>query len=53
MKKNMDSIQFESRAELNELMKVIDKYLKRNQDEKENKTLKRLFDLLGVMDMEW
>ena len=38
---------------LQELMKVIDKYVKQNPAEKENKTLERFFDLLDVMDMEW
>jgi hypothetical protein len=32
---------------------VIDKYVKQNPAEKENKTLERFFDLLDVMDMEW
>ena len=35
------------------IMKVIDKYVKQNPAEKENKTLERFFDLLDVMDMEW
>ena len=35
------------------LPKVIDKYVKQNPAEKENKTLERFFDLLDVMDMEW
>ena len=53
MKKDMDKIQFEYRYEVHELMKVIDKYVKQNPAEKENKTLERFFDLLDVMDMEW
>lgn len=53
MKKDMDKIQFESRAEIQELMKVVDNYVKQNPKEKENKTLERFFDLLDVMDMEW
>lgn len=53
MKKNMDTIQFESRREIQTLMEVIDKYVKQNPKEKENKTLERFFDLLDVMDMEW
>lgn len=53
MQKNMDTIQFESRDELQELMNVIDKYVKQNPKEKDNKTLRRFFDLLDVMDMEW
>ena len=50
MKKEMDKIQFEYRYEVQELMKVIDKYVKQNPAEKENKTLERFFDLLDVMD---
>lgn len=53
MKKELDKIQFEYRAEIQELMKVIDKYVKQNPEEKNNKTLERFFDLLDVMDMEW
>ena len=52
-KKEMDKIQFEYRYEVQELIKVIDKYVKQNPAEKENKTLERFFDLLDVMDMEW
>lgn len=44
MKKEMDKIQFEYRYEVQELMKVIDKYVKQNPAEKEK---------LDVMDMEW
>ena len=53
MKRNMDTIQFESRYEIEELMKVIDKYVKQNPEEKENSELKRFFDLLDAMHMEW
>lgn len=53
MQKNMDTIQFESRAELHELMKMVDQYVKQNPKEKQNKTLERFFDLLDAMDMEW
>jgi len=34
MKRNMDTIQFESRTEIRELMNVIDKYIKQNSKEK-------------------
>ena len=37
MKKEMDKIQFEYRYEVQELMKVIDKYVKQNPAEKENR----------------
>ncbi|WP_195267499.1 hypothetical protein [Eubacterium sp. 1001713B170207_170306_E7] len=53
MKKDMDKIIFESRREIEELMKVVDRYVNQNPEEKENKTLKRFFDLLDVIDMEW
>ncbi|MEG2812987.1 MAG: hypothetical protein RSA79_00145 [Oscillospiraceae bacterium] len=53
MKKDMDKIQFEYRAEIRELMKVIDKFVEQNPSEKENKTVERFFNLLDVMDMEW
>ena len=53
MRKDMDKIQFEHRYEVQELMKVIDKYVKQNPSEKDNKTLERFFYLLDVMEMEW
>lgn len=53
MKKNMDTIQFESRAEIRNLMEMIDKYVKQNPSEKNNKTLEQFFNLLDVMEMEW
>lgn len=53
MQKDMDTITFESRSEIQELMKVIDRYVKQNPEEKENKTLERFFDLLDIMELEW
>lgn len=53
MKKDMDTIQFEHRYEVQELIKVIDKYVRQNPVEKSNETLKQFFDLLDVMDIEW
>ncbi len=53
MQKELDTIKFEYRYEVQELMKVIDKYVKQNPSEKENRTLERFFDLLDSMDMEW
>ena len=53
MKLNMDTIQFEARYEIRELMEVIDKYVKQNPNEKNNETLKRFFDCLDTMDMSW
>lgn len=53
MRRELDKIQFEEREEIYELIRVIDKYVKQNPEEKENKILERFFDLLDVMDMEW
>ena len=47
MQKDMDTIQFESRREIEEVMKVLEK------EKEENQTVKELYDLLDVMHMEW
>lgn len=47
MQKDMDTIQFESRREIEEVMKVLEKEIEDNQ------TVKELYDLLEVMHMEW
>lgn len=41
MKRNMDTIQFESRSEIYELMEIINEYVKQNPAERKNETLKR------------
>jgi transcriptional regulator with XRE-family HTH domain len=53
MKKSMDTIQFESRAEVGELIKVLEKYVDAYPKEKDNPTVKKLYNLLDVMEMEW
>lgn len=53
MKKNMDSIQFESRAEVGEIIRVLEKYVDAYPKEKDNKTVKEMYNLLDVMEMEW
>ena len=53
MRRENDTIQFESRREIENLMVVIDKYVKQNPKEKNNEELERFFDLLDVMNMEW
>ena len=47
MQKDMDTIQFESRREIEEVMSVLE------QHTEENQTVKELYDLLDVMHMEW
>ena len=53
MKKEMDKIQFESRAEVGEIIKVLEKYVDAYPKEKDNQTVKTLYNLLYVMEMEW
>ena len=53
MKKSNDTIQFESRAELAALMNVLSKDVKQNPAEKDNRTLKEVYNLLDIMEMEW
>lgn len=53
MKRHLDTIQFESRAEVGEVLHAIGKYIEQNPREKKNKTLERLYRLLDIMDMEW
>ena len=52
MGENMDSIQFENRAELGELLRVISQYVKQNPKEKNNDILKRFYNLINVINIE-
>ena len=53
MKRTSDTIQFEHKEELEELLKIIDKYVKQNPTEKQNKILKDFFYLIDDIDMFW
>lgn len=53
MKPVMDSIQFESRNEIEEIMDVITKYVEQNPTEKKNATLKELYNTLDTLHMSW
>ena len=53
MKRTLDTIQFEHKEELEELLKVINKYVKQNPEEKQNEILKKFFYLIDDMDMLW
>lgn len=48
MQKDMDMVQFESRAEIGAIIEALEQSPK-----KDDKTVKRLIDLLDVMAMEW
>lgn len=53
MKKELDKIQFESRTEVNEIKRVLEKYVGAYPKEKYNQTVKELYNLLDIMEMEW
>lgn len=53
MKRDMASVEFEYRSEVQELIKVIGKYIEAYPEEKDNATIKELYGMLDVMDMEW
>lgn len=53
MKKNMATITFENRDEIQELLNVIDRYVKLNPKEIENKILEEFYVLIEMMDYEW
>lgn len=53
MQRSLDTVQFESRAEVEEIMNAIAKYVEANPKEKENKVLKQFYNYLDIMDMEW
>lgn len=52
MKLELDTIKFENRYEVIEMLKAVEKYMEQNPKEK-NETVKRFYDLLDVMDMSW
>lgn len=53
MKREMDKIQFENRSEIENILEAISSYVTENPEEKSNKDLKRLYNLLDLMDIEW
>lgn len=53
MQKIMDKIQFDYRAEVQEMIRVIEKYVDAYPKEKDNDTVKQFYNFLDVMDMEW
>ena len=52
MKLYTDTIQFEEKKEVKELLAVCDKYKKQNPDD-DVKALDRLKDCLEVLEMSW
>ena len=53
MKLHMDSIQFESRAEIGELIKALEEWVEAHPRDKKTETVKELIGKLDVMSMSW
>lgn len=53
MKQMNDSIQFDSKMEVNELLDTIVRYVKAFPQEKNNSTLKGFYRILEKIEMEW
>ena len=53
MQKEMDTIQFESRRELEVIMDAVANYMNQNPSEKNNEILKDFYNKLDIMHMEW
>lgn len=53
MQRELDTIKFESRRELEDLMSAIDKLVTGHPEEKRNKTLEELYRYIDIMHMEW
>lgn len=53
MKKGMDTIQFESRRELEEIIIALNTFLEEHPNNHVSKTAETLRDQLDVMHMEW
>lgn len=49
----MDKVQFEYRAEVQEMMRVLEKYVDAYPKEKDNQTVKEFYNLLDAMNMGW
>ena len=53
MKMNLDTIQFESRYEIRNILQALEKYQEEHPTSDIINDVKRLIDLLDVMDMNW
>lgn len=53
MKRDLDTIKFEDRSEIQTLLLAIGKFVNQNPIEKENDILKSFYNNLNIMNMEW
>ena len=53
MKKNMASIEFESRTELGELLRMVETYLKEHPEEKNNDVIRQFYSDIDYIELTW
>jgi hypothetical protein len=53
MKLEMDTIQFESRAEIGEIIRALEEWQDEHKNDRKADTVKKLIDKLDVMSMCW
>ena len=53
MKSEMGKLVFESRYEVGEVIKLLEKYMDAYPSDKDNQTLKELYGILDLMEMTW
>lgn len=53
MKQVGDKVQFESRAELGKIIRVLERYMDDYPAEKDNMVVKRLYNIVGAIEMYW
>lgn len=53
MKLEMDTIQFESRAEIGEIIRALEEWQDMHKGDRKEDTVKKLIDKLDVMSMCW
>ena len=53
MKQNMDTIQFESRKEIGDIIKALEEWQENHKRDSKNDTVKELINKLDIMGMNW
>ena len=53
MRLDFDMIQFESRAEIGEVIRVLEQWKETHKDDRKMETVQELIDKLDVMSMSW
>ena len=53
MKRDMASIEFESKAEVETVLNVLSAYMEQHPAENDEPAVRQLYEYLDVMDMSW